>query len=292
MNKRMPTIQINNQLRTNDEVLDLLPQLKKCAVFHLLDGCPAYAKFRRQNCPRPKSLKKLRSELRRCCLKLRWQLLAQLPTKLPGQLGTTALHQLRNVLPYGVLGKIVNSFVFLHHSDAEAWQRKFRQYLYDGRSANVNQKANGEREAVLRAIVSKIDVWYRIPNPNRRPAPNYEMMGSAWAWPRTNCQCHGCRAAKRRWERLQERITQRITKGTLADKETLTLVSLGELMKKRGRLWEAETLFQRALEVREQPFQERREYNVVAAILKQQRRKKPVWRKQRQKRKFTGRGKQ
>ena len=282
----MTSIQINNQLRTNDQVLNLLPLLKRCAVFHLLDGCPAYAKFRRQNCPRPKSLKKLRSELRRCCLKLRWQLLAQLPTKLPGQLGTTALHQLRNVLPYGVLGKIVNSFVFLHHSDAEAWQRKFRQHLYDGRSANVNQKANEEREAVLRAIVSKI---FRVRVTTG--GPNYGMMGSAWAWPRTNCQCHGCRAAKRRWERLQERITQLITKGT-ADKETLTLVSLGELMKKRGRLWEAETLFQRALEVREQPFQERREYNVVAAILKQQRRKKPVWRKQRQKRKFTGRGKQ
>ena len=271
----------------------MLPLLKRCAVFHFLDGCPAYAKFRRQNCPRPKSLKKLRSELRRCCLKLRWQLLAQLPTaqpptKLPGQLGTTALHQLRNVLPYGVLGKIVNSFVFLHHSDAEAWQRKFRQHLYDGRSANVNQKANEEREAVLRAIVSKINVRYRIPDNSF----NYGMMGSAWAWPRTNCQCHGCRAANRRWERLQERITQRITKGTLADKETLTLVSLGELFKKRGHLLEAQTLFQRALEVREQPFQESREYNVVAAILKQQRRKKPVWRKQRQKRKFTGRGKQ
>ena len=230
----MSTIQINNQLRTNDQVLSLLPLLKRCAVFHLLDGCPAYAKFRRQNCPRPKSLKKLRSELRRCCLKLRWQLLAQLPTaqlptKLPGQLGTTALHQLRNVLPYGVLGKIVNSFVFLHHSDAEAWQRKFRQHLYDGRSANVNQKANEEREAVLRAIVSKINVRYRM-----RPAPNSNrifhgrvpkwMTGSAWTWPVTNCQCHSCREAKRRWERLQERITLLITKGTLADKETLTLV--------------------------------------------------------------------
>ena len=39
----------------------------------------------------------------------------------------------QNILPYGDVGRIINSFVSGKHQDAEEWQRKYRQTMYDGR---------------------------------------------------------------------------------------------------------------------------------------------------------------
>ena len=320
---------VNNQLRTNDKVLRLLPLLKRCAIQNFLE-CPTYANFRRQNyCPRPKRLKKLRWELWRRCLKLRSQLLTQLPTILPTQLGTTALHQLRRVLPHGVVGKIVNSFIFPQHIDAEAWQRKFRQHLYDDNiNQLVNQKASEEqvpiwvyriwlpiqdmvartpREAVLLAIVRKNGQAQA--QAQAQALPNYAGYGgSAWAWPNTNCGCQKCQAnkakwqrhGKPRWERDVERIMERIAKRPSVDKETLICVSCLQERYKNTQppTWELRRLYEHAykyLEVKEQKLQERREYNAtVTQNLKQQQRKKTFWqqRQKKQRKSTRGRGKQ
>ena len=42
----------------------------------------------------------------------------------------SALMELRSILPRGDVGRIINSFIFHQHPDAEAFQRLFRQALY------------------------------------------------------------------------------------------------------------------------------------------------------------------
>jgi len=44
---------------------------------------------------------------------------------------SSALLQLRQLLPHGVVGRHINGYIFHHHKDAVQYQRSFRQYLYD-----------------------------------------------------------------------------------------------------------------------------------------------------------------
>jgi hypothetical protein len=46
----------------------------------------------------------------------------------------SALTELRYLLPRGPVGRLINSFIFGYHPDAEHWQRVFRQALYDGKT--------------------------------------------------------------------------------------------------------------------------------------------------------------
>ncbi len=46
----------------------------------------------------------------------------------------SALVELRSTLPHGDTGRIINSFIFHLHPDAEEFQRRFRQSLYDTKS--------------------------------------------------------------------------------------------------------------------------------------------------------------
>lgn len=45
-----------------------------------------------------------------------------------------ALTQLRSILPSGDVGRLINSFIFYKHPDAEEFIRRFRQSLYDSKT--------------------------------------------------------------------------------------------------------------------------------------------------------------
>ena len=50
--------------------------------------------------------------------------------KIAKTINQSALVELRSTLPHGDTGRIINSFIFHLHPDAEAYQRLFRQALY------------------------------------------------------------------------------------------------------------------------------------------------------------------
>ena len=54
--------------------------------------------------------------------------------KIAKTINQSALVELRSTLPHGDTGRIINSFIFHLHPDAEAYQRLFRQALYDSKS--------------------------------------------------------------------------------------------------------------------------------------------------------------
>ena len=58
-------------------------------------------------------------------------------------------------LPHGDAGRIVNSFVDVHHKDAIIWQREFRQRLY-----RVKKKLPFVKQVVV--VVHIITIYRRI----------------------------------------------------------------------------------------------------------------------------------
>ena len=54
--------------------------------------------------------------------------------KIAKTINQSALVELRSTLPHGDTGRIINSFIFHLHPDAEAYQRLFRQALYATKS--------------------------------------------------------------------------------------------------------------------------------------------------------------
>jgi len=57
-----------------------------------------------------------------------------------------ALHQLRRLLPHGVIGRHINGYIFHGHKDAVEYQRSFRQYLYTQRLRPPFQLSEFEKE--------------------------------------------------------------------------------------------------------------------------------------------------
>ena len=54
--------------------------------------------------------------------------------KLQQQSSSSALHELRLKLPHGVLGRRINSYIFVSHPLAIEWQRSFRQQIWDAKT--------------------------------------------------------------------------------------------------------------------------------------------------------------